>query len=99
MRTQAGEYEISYDNARILTEDKLYAEYFEHVVSELLGWLESLPETEGSAEEIWKKNKKKLSKLVSDWFINKLSDLMAKAKIEFIRTVLVGKPKFTNTNY
>lgn len=77
------EYEISYENAKILSEDKKHAEYFEHVVSELLGWLESLPESEGSAEEIWAKNKKKLSKLVSDWFINKLSDLMTKNKIEF----------------
>jgi aspartyl-tRNA(Asn)/glutamyl-tRNA(Gln) amidotransferase subunit B len=73
------QYEFSPEDALILTSEKSLAHYTEQVVSELKAWLVSLEEVEGTKNEIWKKNKKKLINLVSGWLINKLGGLM-KAK-------------------
>ncbi|MDO8668952.1 MAG: Asp-tRNA(Asn)/Glu-tRNA(Gln) amidotransferase subunit GatB [Candidatus Buchananbacteria bacterium] len=60
------------EDAKILISDKDLADYAEQVVSELIGWLISLPETEGTEEEIWAKEGKKLSKIISNWLISRL---------------------------
>ncbi|MEK7211134.1 MAG: Asp-tRNA(Asn)/Glu-tRNA(Gln) amidotransferase subunit GatB [Patescibacteria group bacterium] len=77
------EYGFSPTDARILTDDKHLADYAEAVISELVEWLASLPEVEGSREEIWDKNKSKLSKLVSGWLLSKLGGIMAENKMDF----------------
>jgi len=69
-------YEMNPADAKIITEDKNLADYTEKVISELKDWLSSLEEVEGTKEEIWQKNKKKLVKLVSGWLVNKLVALL-----------------------
>jgi len=66
------QYQFDPINAKILVSDKKLSAYAEQVLSELVGWLVSLPETDGSAEEIWSREGKKLSKLVANWLINHL---------------------------
>jgi aspartyl-tRNA(Asn)/glutamyl-tRNA(Gln) amidotransferase subunit B len=68
------EYEVSPANAQVLVENKDLADYFEQTTSELKAWLEA--KQEGSADEIWSQHKKKLTKLVSNWLINKLGALV-----------------------
>ncbi|RJR31644.1 Asp-tRNA(Asn)/Glu-tRNA(Gln) amidotransferase subunit GatB [Candidatus Parcubacteria bacterium] len=66
------QYEMPADQARIITEDKLLASYTEAVISELTSWLADSGEMEGTAEEIWEKNKGKISKLAAKWITNRL---------------------------
>ncbi len=87
------EYGFAPADAEILTEDPYRAEYTERAVSELISWLMSLPNIEGSETEIWKKHGKKLAKLVSGWFLNKLGGLMADKKID-IRTLKISPENF-----
>ncbi|NUM25460.1 MAG: Asp-tRNA(Asn)/Glu-tRNA(Gln) amidotransferase subunit GatB [Candidatus Buchananbacteria bacterium] len=72
------EFELSPDNAKIITDDKGLANFFEQAMSELRAWLISLDETEGTKEEIWDTNKAKLAKLCANWLINKLMALIYK---------------------
>ncbi len=65
------QYGFNSVDAKIISQDKELASFVEKVVSELLGWLESSGE-EGSAEEIWEKNKAKLAKLVAGWVLSRL---------------------------
>ena len=71
------QYGFNAVDAKIISQDKALAAFTEEVISELLGWLESSGE-EGSAEEIWEKNKAKLSKLVSGWILSKLLGALSK---------------------
>ncbi|MBT4277702.1 Asp-tRNA(Asn)/Glu-tRNA(Gln) amidotransferase subunit GatB [Candidatus Falkowbacteria bacterium] len=70
------EYGFIKTNAELIAENKDLANYVEKVISELKAWLVSLPEVEGSNDEIFEQNKKKIAKLVSNWLINKLGGLM-----------------------
>ncbi len=72
------EFDLSAENAKILTDDKGLADFFEQAISELRAWLISLGETEGTEEEIWQKGKAKLAKLTANWLINKLLALTFK---------------------
>ncbi|MBI3290747.1 Asp-tRNA(Asn)/Glu-tRNA(Gln) amidotransferase subunit GatB [Candidatus Falkowbacteria bacterium] len=72
------EYALSAENAKIITSDRGLADFFEQAMSELRAWLISLGEDEGGEEEIWEKGKAKLSKLTSNWLINKLQRLAGK---------------------
>jgi len=76
------EFGMSLENAKIITDDKGLANFFEQVISELHAWLIALPEVEGSAEEIWEHNKGKASKLASNWLINKLMAIAIKENKE-----------------
>ncbi|MFH0820075.1 MAG: Asp-tRNA(Asn)/Glu-tRNA(Gln) amidotransferase subunit GatB [bacterium] len=87
------QYEFSAEDAIILTNDKLLANYAEQVVSELKAWLVSLQEVEGAEKKIWKKNKKKLINFVSGWLINKLGGLM-KAKNISVSTLKITPENF-----
>lgn len=66
------QYQFDSETASVIIEDKHISAYAEAVVSELVGWLVSLPETEGTEEEIMAANGKKLSKLVGNWLTNHL---------------------------
>ncbi len=88
-----GEYGFAPADAEILTEDPYRADYTERAVSELVSWLMSLENIEGSETEIWQKHGKKLAKLVSGWFLNKLGGLMADRKID-IRVLKITPENF-----
>lgn len=66
------QYQFDPITASIIVEDKNVASYTEAVISELIGWLVSLPEIEGTEEEIINQNGKKLTKLVGNWLTNNL---------------------------
>jgi len=98
------QFELPSDQAKILTENKNLASYTEKVISELTEWLSTSGEMEGTTEEIWEKNKGKISKMASKWLINRLLALLktdginiADCKItpenfaEFITIVYGGK--------
>jgi len=75
------EYGFSLEEAKILTDDRDLSYYAEQVISELGAWLSTLG-LEGTKEEIWEKNKKKLNKLVANWIINRLLKLVSENNIE-----------------
>jgi len=100
------QYGFNSIDAKIISQDRQLASFIEKVVSELLGWLES-SSAEGSAEEIWEKNKAKLSKLVSGWVLSKLlgalnktgkslQDITAENMAELITLVYQNKVNSTN---
>lgn len=70
------EYALNMVDASILVEDKQLSEYFEKVISEARGWLESLDDQLGTADEIWEKNKAKLTRLAFGWIQSELFKLM-----------------------
>ena len=70
-----GEYDLNYEEAKILTENKNIAGYFETTVSELQNWIESA-EQPTEKEYTWEKNKAELVKLACNWTINKLLPLL-----------------------
>jgi len=65
-------YDLSKEEAKILTSQKIMADFTEHVVSELKAWLISLETVENSEQEIWAKHRPQLLKLTSSWIINRL---------------------------
>jgi len=75
------EFGFTSEAAKILTTDKYIDDFAERTISELYEWITTLPEIEGTKEEIWDKNKKKLIKMVSDWLVNKLLPALEKQKI------------------
>lgn len=70
-------------DAQILVNDPNLADYTEQVISELKGWLISSAGADRTSDGIWRENKKKLSKLVSGWLINRLGALMSKKSVGF----------------
>ncbi|MFA5029575.1 MAG: Asp-tRNA(Asn)/Glu-tRNA(Gln) amidotransferase subunit GatB [Patescibacteria group bacterium] len=98
------QYQFGLEDAKIIIGEKNLAAYAEKVISELIGWLVSLPETEGTEEEIWRQEGKKLVKIISNWLINRLFKHLNEQKInikncpitaenfaEFITLVYHGK--------
>lgn len=75
------QYHFNPAEAKIIVSNKKIADYTEQVISELLGWLVALPEVEGTAEEIWQKEGKKIVKIVSNWMINRLFNNLNEQKI------------------
>jgi len=73
-----GEFALSAENAKILSDDAGLANFFEQAISELRAWLIALGETEGTEEEIWQQGKAKLAKLTANWLTNKLLGIAAK---------------------
>ena len=81
LRRFVSEYQFNPETAEIITDDKYLATYAEQVFSELVGWLVALPETEGTEEEIVKRESKKLSKLIGNWLVNNLFKNLNENKI------------------
>ncbi len=77
------EYGFAQADAKILTNTQHLGDYTEQVMSELKQWLNEAGEFEGEAEEIWEKNKEKLTKLVAGWLVNKLGGLLAARKLSY----------------
>ncbi|MBI5731835.1 MAG: Asp-tRNA(Asn)/Glu-tRNA(Gln) amidotransferase subunit GatB [Candidatus Magasanikbacteria bacterium] len=76
------EYGLSRSDARLLTNEPAWAEFTENVFNELWVWLKSLPEMEGTEEEIMAKNRAKAARLVGGWLTSKLMGLMAENKVD-----------------
>jgi aspartyl-tRNA(Asn)/glutamyl-tRNA(Gln) amidotransferase subunit B len=70
-----GEYDLPYDDVRILIEEKKRANFFEQVISELENWI-AHEEKAGKKENVWEKYKPELTKLASNWTINQLLPLL-----------------------
>ncbi len=64
------EFDLPYEDVKVLIEEKKKAQYFEQVISELETWVNT------QAKDTWTKNKPDLTKLASNWFINKLFPLL-----------------------
>ncbi len=72
-RRFVAEYELKYEEASIFAAQKDAAEYFENVVNELKTWLyDSGSEGDGTKEEMWLKNRKRLTKLAFSWITSEL---------------------------
>lgn len=100
------EYNFSYADAKILTEEKPLADFTEHVMSEVDEWIQDLTTKTGTAVE---EERGRVAKLVSGWITSKLFGAlkeremdMADIKIspenfaEFIALVYTGKVNSTN---
>lgn len=74
------EYDLNYDDVKILTEEKETAAFAEEVFSELKNWIESIEEAKKN-KNIWEENKPKLTKLATNWLINNLIPLLAKKQL------------------
>ncbi|MEA1979866.1 MAG: Asp-tRNA(Asn)/Glu-tRNA(Gln) amidotransferase subunit GatB [candidate division Zixibacteria bacterium] len=66
------EFKLSEYDSNILVADKDLANYFEKVISELQGWIITTDQIDGTNEEIWDNNKKKLVKSAANWIISRL---------------------------
>ncbi len=62
------EFFLSFSDAKILSDDKELANFTEEVMSELSGWLDSMPESEDIAENV----PQKISRLAGGWITSKL---------------------------
>ena len=88
------EFDLSAESAKILTDDKNLADFFEQAISELRGWLIALGEIEGTEEEIWQKGKAKMAKLTANWLANKLLALIYKDGKDIDETVNITPENF-----
>jgi aspartyl-tRNA(Asn)/glutamyl-tRNA(Gln) amidotransferase subunit B len=87
------EYALKPSDAGQICDDPALADFTEAVFSELVAWLSSLPNLEGTEEEIWEREKTKLGKLVSGWLLSKLGGLMMERGID-IRTCKITPENF-----
>ena len=88
------EFDLSAENAKVLTDDKNLASFFEQAISELRAWLIALGEDEGTEEEIWQKGRAKLAKLTANWLVNKLLGLTAKDGASISETINITPENF-----
>ena len=84
------EYGFKNEDARHICENPAMADYIEQVYSELLAWLQSLPDLDDQALA---KQNKQLSRLVASWSISKLGGLMAERSID-IRIIKITPENF-----
>lgn len=77
------EYDLSYYDASVLVGDPATVAFFEHTISELRAWLNSLDDEPGSDEEIWDKYRRKVGRLTSNWIQSELFKLVNKSDQSF----------------
>ncbi len=87
------QYLFNPEDAEIIVSNKKLASYTEETISELRSWLNSLPEIKGDSEKIWSREGKKLTKLLSNWLINRLFRYLKEEKIS------VSELKITPENF
>ncbi len=87
------EYGLKLSDAHQICDDPVLADFTEQTFSELIAWLDSLPELEGSEGEAFEKEKEKLARLVSGWLLSKLAGLMSERSID-IRTIKITPENF-----
>jgi len=74
------EYFLSFSDAKILTDDKELANFTEKVMSELVEWLDSMPESENKAENV----PQKISRLAGAWLTSKLLGILKEKNMSII---------------
>jgi len=87
------EYSFSLADAKILTSDPALADFTEHVFSELIEWLRSLEEVEGSADDIKKQYSGRLAQLIGSWITTRLLGALESRKAS-IRTMKITPENF-----
>jgi aspartyl-tRNA(Asn)/glutamyl-tRNA(Gln) amidotransferase subunit B len=75
------EYGFSYEDSKILAYDPGWSTFAEDVMTELVDWLDSLPET-GKKNNIKENQKNKIARLTGGWITNKLFGLMNENNIQ-----------------
>lgn len=70
------EYGLSYADARMLTDDKHWANFTEAVMSEVFAWLHALPEIKGDSDEIVAQKRTKVARLAGGWITSKLAGIL-----------------------
>lgn len=85
------EYGFGNEEAFLLSADENLASFTENVFSELRGWLESLEGVEGTVEEIFTREKKKMAKLVSGWMTTELFKLMNESNLKISETKITAE--------
>jgi len=78
----AEEYGFRVEDIWMLTDDPAIADYVEATISELYSWLRSLPDIDGTDDEVQAKYKKTVAKLVSTWIGTKLMGVTAGQSID-----------------
>ncbi len=87
------EYGLSYADAKLLTDDKTWAGFTENVMSEVVAWLDALPEVKGETDEIKEDKKNKIARLTGGWLTSKLMGAMAERAID-IRVLKISPENF-----
>ena len=70
MKRWQREYGFLEDEIKILTALPTRSYFIEKVIKKMRDWIVSCEGMDASESEIWQKNKKKIIKLVANWFIN-----------------------------
>ena len=70
------EYGLSYADANFLSEDKHWAQFTEHTMSELFEWLHVLPEVKGESDDIIEQKRNQIARLASGWLTSKLAGVL-----------------------
>jgi len=83
------EYGLSYADAKILSEDKNLADFTEHTMSELMEWVDSLPESKNKAENV----PQKVVRLAGGWITSKLLGVLKEKNIS------ITNVKFSPENF
>jgi aspartyl-tRNA(Asn)/glutamyl-tRNA(Gln) amidotransferase subunit B len=103
------EYGFAYADAKFLSEDKLWANFVEQVMSELSMWILDWSGKQGLGEDVLAHKKLQIARLASAWMINKLQAILNQKNItladmklsaenfaEFISLVFLEKINSTN---
>ena len=72
------EYYLSYSDAKILTDSKELSYFTEAVMSDLVEWLDSMPESENKAENL----PQKISRLAGSWITSKLLGILKEKNMD-----------------
>jgi len=70
------EYGLSYADAQLLTQDKQWRDFCEQVMTEIIEWIHSLPESKESSDDISHHTKHKIAQLAGGWITSKLMGMM-----------------------
>jgi aspartyl-tRNA(Asn)/glutamyl-tRNA(Gln) amidotransferase subunit B len=70
------QFNLSGSEVEILIQNEALANYTENVISELVNWLDTVDQFEGTAEEIWENQGSKISKLALSWVTNRLKVIL-----------------------
>lgn len=87
------EYGFSYADAKLLTEQKQWANFAEKTMSELVDWLASLPESKDETDNIKEEKKQKIARLAGGWLTSKLMGAMNERSID-IRVLKLSPENF-----
>ncbi|MFA5048862.1 MAG: Asp-tRNA(Asn)/Glu-tRNA(Gln) amidotransferase subunit GatB [Patescibacteria group bacterium] len=73
------QYQFDLDTAKVLVSDKNLASYAEQVISEMIEWISSASDKSG--EQVLHDEGPKISKLISNWLVNRLLKHLNEEKI------------------